>query len=675
MHGDERGAHRHFGLAEADVAADQPVHRLGGEHVVAHRLDGGLLVRGFLEREAGAEGFVVGLRVGEGEAFAGGTAGVDVEQLGGDVAHLLGGLALGLLPGFRTEAVQRRQGVVAAGVAGDQVQAGHRHVELGFLGVLQGEEFRGLALDLQGDQAQVAADAMVDVHHGRTLAQFGEVLDHVVAGIAAALAAAALHHPLAEQRAFGDQRQPRVIQQQAFVQGGDGDGQALGAGDERWPAFDFLRTQLEAGEHLQQHLAAPGGFGAEQHAAGEFVEEAAQGRQRFAGLGLDRQVGQGAGGEALTTNAGFDVFLAQYQARRALEPGEAILHREEQLGGRHQRALRVDATFLIAVAHVVPELVGSLFDPRQGEHLGVLGQVIEEGGGFLEEQRQVVLDAGRGDAAGQVLVDRAAPEVDVEALAEAPTEIGHGLLVQRELACRQQADRLDLVDRALGFRVEGAQRLDLVVEQVDAVGLVAAHREQVDQRAAHGELAVLVDGVHAAVAGGLQAQAHLRGVELLADVQHQAGAEQETGRRQAVQGGGDRHHQHAVLDLRQAVEGGDALGNDVLVRREQVVGQGFPVREVQHRQVRRKEAQLLLQALGALAVGGQQQGEALGGAGGLGDGEGLGGAGQVAPVLPAGTGRQGRKTQYGHGQRGSGRKKDRRIVTMRTTCCQSRGRC
>ncbi|MDT4872822.1 hypothetical protein FQZ97_1080290 [compost metagenome] len=77
---------------------------------------------------------------------------------------------------------------------------------------------------------------------------------------------------------------------------------------------------------------------------------------------------------------------------------------------------------------------------------------------------------------------------------------------------------------------------------------------------------MLVDGVHAAVAGGLQAQAHLRGVELLADVQHQAGAEQETGRRQAVQGGGDRHHQHAVLDLRQAVEGGDALGNDVLVR-------------------------------------------------------------------------------------------------------------
>jgi hypothetical protein len=46
--------------------------------------------------------------------------------------------------------VQRRQGVVAAGVAGDQVQVGHRHVELGALGVFQGEEFGGLVVDFQG---------------------------------------------------------------------------------------------------------------------------------------------------------------------------------------------------------------------------------------------------------------------------------------------------------------------------------------------------------------------------------------------------------------------------------------------------------------------------------------------------------------------------------------------
>lgn len=53
-----------------------------------------MLVRRFLEREAGREARVVGLRILEREAFAGGAAGVDVEQFGGDVATLFAGLAL-----------------------------------------------------------------------------------------------------------------------------------------------------------------------------------------------------------------------------------------------------------------------------------------------------------------------------------------------------------------------------------------------------------------------------------------------------------------------------------------------------------------------------------------------------------------------------------------------------
>ena len=67
---------------------------------------------------------------------------------------------------------------------------------------------------------------------------------------------------------------------------------------------------------------------------------------------------------------------------------------------------------------------------RAGEHLGVLRQVVEEGRGFLEEQRQVVLDSRGCQTAGEVLVDRAAPVVDVEALAEAAAETGDRFLVQ-----------------------------------------------------------------------------------------------------------------------------------------------------------------------------------------------------------------------------------------------------
>ncbi|MNM02772.1 hypothetical protein D3C81_127320 [compost metagenome] len=153
--------------------------------------------------------------------------------------------------------MQRCQGVVAAGVAGDQVQVGHRHIQLGVLGVFQRQEFGGLAVDFQGGQAQVAADTMVDVHHRRTFAQLGEVLDdRVVGGFAALVTAPALHHPLAEQWAFGNQGQPWIVQQQAVVQRGDGDRQALGTGNEIVPAFDGMRAQLQPFEQFQQHFPA-----------------------------------------------------------------------------------------------------------------------------------------------------------------------------------------------------------------------------------------------------------------------------------------------------------------------------------------------------------------------------------------------------------------------------------
>jgi hypothetical protein len=71
-------------------------------------VDGGALVGRFLEAEVGGELLVVVRRVAEGMALARGAAGVDVEQLGGGVAHLLGGLALGLFPLAAAQLVQRR---------------------------------------------------------------------------------------------------------------------------------------------------------------------------------------------------------------------------------------------------------------------------------------------------------------------------------------------------------------------------------------------------------------------------------------------------------------------------------------------------------------------------------------------------------------------------------------
>ncbi len=54
-HRGEGRAQRHFGLAEADVAANQPVHRAAVGEIVERGVDRGLLVVGFLVGKARGE--------------------------------------------------------------------------------------------------------------------------------------------------------------------------------------------------------------------------------------------------------------------------------------------------------------------------------------------------------------------------------------------------------------------------------------------------------------------------------------------------------------------------------------------------------------------------------------------------------------------------------------------
>ena len=63
--GDEGGAKRDLGLAETDIAADQPVHRLAALQILQHLADRAVLVVGLLIGKAVDElgiGRVVGFR-------------------------------------------------------------------------------------------------------------------------------------------------------------------------------------------------------------------------------------------------------------------------------------------------------------------------------------------------------------------------------------------------------------------------------------------------------------------------------------------------------------------------------------------------------------------------------------------------------------------------------------
>ncbi len=68
---DEGGAQRDLGLAEADIAAHQPVHRLACLEIAEHVLDRAVLVVGLLIGEAVDELRVV--RVGLGDRRRGGS--------------------------------------------------------------------------------------------------------------------------------------------------------------------------------------------------------------------------------------------------------------------------------------------------------------------------------------------------------------------------------------------------------------------------------------------------------------------------------------------------------------------------------------------------------------------------------------------------------------------------
>ena len=152
--------------------------------------------------------------------------------------------------------------------------------------------------------------------------------------------------------------------------------------------------------------------------------------------------------------------------------------------------------------------------------------------------------------------------------------------------------------------VEGADRIDLVAEQVHAVGHQRAHREQIDQPAAHRVFARRHHLAHMAVAGQreLRLQRGLVQPHLLLEVEGVAG--HEAGRCQPRQRGGGGQQHHVEFATAHAPQRGQALGDQVLVRREAVVGQRLPVGEQRHAQLGREERQFVHQPLRVGRIGG-----------------------------------------------------------------------
>ena len=206
-------------------------------------------------------------------------------------------------------------------------------------------------------------------------------------------------------------------------------------------------------------------------------------------------------------------------------------------------------------------------------------QVIEQRCGLVKEQWQKIFHPGTGDAVGDILVHRTARGVAFEGIAKAFAKTIAAGFVHRKFACRQQADFSCGIDRALGVDIEGLDGVDDIVHQVDAIGQGTAHGKQIDQSAAHAELARRHDLGDMGVAGQRELRAQRLDVQSAALLEEKSMRGQIRGGRQAIQRGRGRHDHDIEFLALHAIERGQSLGHQIGMRREVVVGQGFPVRQ------------------------------------------------------------------------------------------------
>ena len=275
----EGRAQRHLGLAEADVAADQPVHRLAGRHVVQHVGDGLELIVGLGVGEAGAELLVGAFGRAHGLAAADGAFGGDLDQPVGHVGDALLQPRLARLPGDAAQAVEGRA-LLRRAVAAQHVDVLDRHEELVAALVGQPEAVVPRVLDLQRDQAFVSPDAVLAMDDQVALAQ-GRGLGDEALGRPPLLGRP--RQPIADDVLFADDFQ--AIQHEAVLDRPDGDAeragrQALHRGEvgngHRRRGAVLLQQVLQAarrafGVARDQH--APAGGVGRLHVLGHHVEQ------------------------------------------------------------------------------------------------------------------------------------------------------------------------------------------------------------------------------------------------------------------------------------------------------------------------------------------------------------------------------------------------------------------
>ena len=178
-----------------------------------------------------------------------------------------------------------------------------------------------------------------------------------------------------------------------------------------------------------------------------------------------------------------------------------------------------------------------------------------------------------------------------------------------------------------------ANGFDQLVKQINTQRAVGAHGPDVKQRAAQREFAGRRHLADAGVAGAGKAQSQGLDLEFRAALEVETARRHEIHRRQARDQAVGRQQQDAAAQPRQARQRAQAFGDDVRMRREDIVGQDFPVWQRQQFQLRStEEAQFGAQPLEVADIGAHKGQRTRLGRGRFGQCEGAGAAMQRVPV-------------------------------------------
>ncbi len=160
----ERRANGDLGLAEADVAADEAVHRVRRLEVLHHRLDRGALILRLAVRELALEPLDPFVLDVEGHARLRLTLRVQLQQLARHLTQVLARACLQVVPRLAAELRERRRLRVRADVAADLADLLVRDVDTVVAAIGEQEVIARDAGDLLRLEALQLGDAVVLVH-------------------------------------------------------------------------------------------------------------------------------------------------------------------------------------------------------------------------------------------------------------------------------------------------------------------------------------------------------------------------------------------------------------------------------------------------------------------------------------------------------------------------------